>query len=259
MDISPLPGLYSHKGYWISLSDFSWRRLQPVPFRGIVSMPTTSIRSFGGRATIFGHPTCDDDGVCPLTDVIQYDPASNEWSSVGTLNEPALWYTYIEVPASYCVGLPLLEKKDKMAIERTVETEKEKEEEDDGPSGKDTDTVALIIGGIDYGYDESGPAASTDYVQLYGCPGDHNEVTLFPRRVREAGAIYIPSADGDEEYVLVCGGYQCPRSDPGCLEMSADCFTWFPSTNEWERIDDLELPRRDHIIVNVRICPLHQL
>ena len=120
-------------------------------------------------------------------------------------------------------------------------------------------TVKEIIGGIDYGYEESGPAASTDYVQLYGCPGDHNEVTLFPRRVREAGAIYIPSADGDEEYVLVCGGYQCPRSDPGCLEMSADCFTWFPSTNEWERIDDLELPRRDHIIVNVRICPLHQL
>ena len=230
----------------MSLADLSWHRLQPAPFRAITTMPTTSIWSYQGLPTIFGHPTCDDDGVCPMTDVVQFDPVANEWSSIGNLNEPTLWNAFIEVPASFCLGLeapedkkkpPVVPNENKTSIIRKTE--------------RDSDSVALIIGGLDLGYEGSGPAASTAFVELYGCDGGRNPVSPFPARVRETAATYVP-ADGNEvDYVLVCGGYQCPRSDPGCLDLSGDCYAWFPSTNAWEPAESLVQPRRDHILVQV--------
>jgi len=90
--IHPLPhycitlfaiGILLRNGYWYDIVEGTWETLNYPPNAVVVQVESDAFFSFRGRPTMFGTPTCDDNGQCEWREVIQYNTITNEWDLIG--------------------------------------------------------------------------------------------------------------------------------------------------------------------------------
>jgi len=164
--------------------------------------------SFRGKPTVFGNPECNLDFECPLTEVLQYDPATDKWESLGSLSKQRIAAEIVEVPISFC------------------EYFREPPLPTDEPLDPSEMTAALLVGGyIGQGF---GGRLLSD-VEIFGCGLDDAGIVVepLPGPTSRVAGIYIQESPGDLGLVLICGGeVPCPDGSFTCpLVLDDSCFT----------------------------------
>ncbi len=202
LEINGELGVMLPVGDWFSLRSFTWRKFAVPPLDPIGDVPNAMF-SFGGRPTIFGIPSCDSDGECEYREVVQYDPLSDSWLTLGSMTETRLMHEVIEVPVEYCDYFVL---------------EEESSEENE---------AAIILGGYNQATD-----VYHQSVELFGCTDDE---TIYLTDYPEEGIILTSGTFITEEgRLMVCGGSTCPP----CVRQSL-CYYWSPFSGEWTEAPSL--------------------
>ena len=96
-----LSGLFIRHGYWLDLETTTWYKKAAPPFYQTTNNPNNMF-TFRGLPTIFGSPTCNDNGYCANDRVIQYDPVTDKWNYLEDMGTARLYHEVIEVPKSFC-------------------------------------------------------------------------------------------------------------------------------------------------------------
>ena len=114
-----------------------WFKKAAPPYFQTTTNPN-NMYTFRGLPTIFGSPTCNDNGFCATNRVIQYDPVADEWSYMADMSTARLYHEVIEVPRSFCFGIPTVPPES-----TTDEPISTTDDSSDGPTstdGQDTTT-----------------------------------------------------------------------------------------------------------------------
>ncbi len=223
--ISLSAGILLSNGYWYSFSASVWQQKRFPPYAPLDRIPN-ELYTFRGRPTIFGAATCDGNGECEYTDVIQYMSEEDKWKSVGKMLHTRQFHEVIEVPLSFC--------------------------EIADPAPPRQDTAALIVGGIyDININDQN-GMLTPSAELFGClNSDYDSIPLedYPLSVTLPGGVYFSDGYQDAGRVLVCGGYTCTDTDsPSACNVSPECYEWTPE-DQWSRASaDLNDTRLAHIM-----------
>ncbi len=103
------PGILIRDGDWLDLATFEWTQLERPPTPSMIGVYT--LHTYRGRPTIFGVPTCFDedgddevDGCRAGTEVLQFDPDGNEWTSLGNMQRARLYHVVAGLPRWVCTA-----------------------------------------------------------------------------------------------------------------------------------------------------------
>ncbi len=94
-------GILLRNGYWFNLETETWEQRRFPPYAMFFTEPN-AITSFRGKPTVFGNTVCDDAGSCTYSEVVQYDPETDSWDSLGQMSVGRAFHTVIEVPVELC-------------------------------------------------------------------------------------------------------------------------------------------------------------
>ena len=101
VEINGSAGIMTRWGYFFDMQAKNWTKKANPPVNAISGM-TNAMWTFRGRPTIFGHPVCDNDGMCENKEVWQYNPDKDMWEHLGDMLHSRTYTTVIEVPGEWC-------------------------------------------------------------------------------------------------------------------------------------------------------------
>jgi len=99
---SNLIGLFLHNGYFFGFETLIWYPQSPPP---IDEFFPSSLFQYEGKPTLFGVCKGCDPNWEYMVDILQYEPADNDWHKIGELLTPRFYHTVIEMPNSVCDSL----------------------------------------------------------------------------------------------------------------------------------------------------------
>ena len=235
LTLDGVPGIFLRYGYWLNLNTRQWELKSPPPHYPLDRLPNNMFK-FRGKPTMFGSLECDSDATCDATEIVQYQPATDEWIHIGSMSEHKTFLDVAEVPGSVCQHFPA----------PSTSTETPVTTADPGPTTTPDPSVAkkaaLIVGG---GLGSS----SIDSIELFGCPNSASSLSMgkLPQPRIYSGMTYLEK----EGHVLLCGGSICPDGTLSSCNLDNSCFRFYPETGSFIYDSDMTTDRANFVLTQV--------
>jgi len=246
--------LFLRTGNYYNPSSGTWGKKASPLYNPVSDFRPNRLETFRGKPTIFGYPDCGNNGICSANQVLQYDPSTDEWESIGRLKTEREYSGIIEVPGKFC---DILREGGTTTTVSTTTSSTETTTNDATTPPVEESQVVLLFGGVSQCQATDCPALPDDpdcpnlagagvsratTAEIFGCPaGTEIAVPDPPVSLTFSAGFW----DEDTRRFFICGGSQCfDVSEP-----INNCYSWSPDDNEdWRAENGMEVARAAHIM-----------